>query len=181
MKACVIRSSLSPRSSAAISSVRMRSEYWQPTWLHSSRIWPQPQTHIMWCPSDWNRASWSPAPIRARMAAERSATWAVRFNNLDLDNDNNLIPCSRGNGSDSRGHCGAHGCAIGHQRDHRSENHDQQPQPDRRYHRIQVRLDDRPPGVLVDAFVNQIKIADDQQIREVRPIIKAHLNPMVPS
>ena len=45
-KACCTRLSLSPRETAAMSSLRMPSESGQPTWLHSSRIWPQLQMHI---------------------------------------------------------------------------------------------------------------------------------------
>src|SRR5262252_5092561 len=59
---CRIRSSLSPRFREASNSPRILSEYWQPTWLHSSRIWLQPQTHIMRWPRSLKRAESPPAP-----------------------------------------------------------------------------------------------------------------------
>jgi hypothetical protein len=44
-KLCSTSESLSARSIAAASSPRVRSEYAQPTWLHSSNIWLQTHAH----------------------------------------------------------------------------------------------------------------------------------------
>ena len=67
-KDCSTRLSLSPRVTAAMSSLRMPSESGQPTWLHSSRIWLQPQMHISWWPSSLKRVAGSPAPAKAKTA-----------------------------------------------------------------------------------------------------------------
>ncbi len=76
-KLCSTRESLSPRSMPAISSLRMRSEYVQPTWLHSSKIWLQPHMHIRPCPSLLKRASVS-APKKVMASSATRTTWAMR-------------------------------------------------------------------------------------------------------
>src|SRR5512146_3223716 len=73
-KPCRIRSSLSPRFMAAINSVRILSDDGQPTWLHSSNTWPQPQVHISLCPRLLKRALLSPAP------SSRNASIATNIN-----------------------------------------------------------------------------------------------------
>src|SRR5580658_10430694 len=65
-KLCSTRLSLSPRETAAMSSLRMPSEAGQPTWLHSRRIWLQPQIHIIWWPISLKRLAGSPAPRRVK-------------------------------------------------------------------------------------------------------------------
>src|SRR5580704_19665249 len=74
-KACSTRLSLSPRETAAISSLRMPSESGQPTWLHSRRIWLQPQMHIIWWPISLKRVAGSPAPRKAKTAAQSTSVW----------------------------------------------------------------------------------------------------------
>src|SRR5579864_2204541 len=69
-KDCSTRLSLSPRLTAVISSLRMPSDEGQPTWLHSRRIWPQLQMHIIWWPSSLKRVAGSPAPVRAKTARQ---------------------------------------------------------------------------------------------------------------
>src|SRR3989442_373788 len=76
---CRTRSSLSARDKADESSPRIRSEYRQPTWLHSSSTWLQPQTHIILWPSALKRASSSPAPRKARIARHSIASRQTRF------------------------------------------------------------------------------------------------------
>jgi len=72
-KACDTRLSLSPRMTCAMSSLRMPSEAGQPTWLHSRRIWLQPQMHINWWPSSVNRVAGSPAPAKMTTARQSNS------------------------------------------------------------------------------------------------------------
>src|SRR5208282_5286862 len=71
-KPCSTRLSLSPRVSEAMSSLRMPSEAGQPTWLHSRRIWLQPQMHIIWWPISVKRVAGSEVPRRVKTVAQRS-------------------------------------------------------------------------------------------------------------
>src|ERR1700761_1640765 len=57
--------SLPPVATCARSSLIIRSLSGQPTWLHSSRICPQPQTHIILWPMEENFSSVLPAPMVA--------------------------------------------------------------------------------------------------------------------
>src|ERR1039458_7871193 len=77
-KPCRMRSSLLPLSSAASSWLRILSEDWQPTWLHSSKTWPHPQVHIMRWPRSLKRAESSPAPMKRKTAAVRTRAWIAR-------------------------------------------------------------------------------------------------------
>src|ERR1039458_7658071 len=77
-KPCRMRSSLLPLSSAASSWLRILSEDWQPTWLHSSNTWPHPQVHIMRWPRSLKRAESSPAPMKRKTAAVRMRAWSRR-------------------------------------------------------------------------------------------------------
>src|SRR5580704_588892 len=83
-KACSTRLSLSPRETAAISSLRMPSESGQPTWLHSRRIWLQPQMHIIWWPISVKRVAGSPAPRKAKMASDRRRMPTILWRGLPL-------------------------------------------------------------------------------------------------
>src|SRR5580658_7423930 len=76
-KPCSTRLSLSPRETAAMSSLRMPSESGQPTWLHSRRIWLQLQMHIIWWPISLKRVAGSPAPRKAKMAVQMRRVWAA--------------------------------------------------------------------------------------------------------
>src|SRR5271170_6552019 len=83
-KACSTRLSLSPRETASMSSLRMPSEAGQPTWLHSRRIWLQPQMHIIWWPISVKRLAGSPAPTEAKTAAHSRRVWAALLRKASL-------------------------------------------------------------------------------------------------
>src|ERR1035441_3453227 len=228
-----MRSSLSPLSRAAMSWSRILSEDWQPTWLHSSRIWPHPQVHIMRWPRSLKRASvLGPAPTKRKTAAVRMRAWRARrlkrrlikFNSArppgnlvvppGLESPRALFPalkrwanmgrpsgaglrpsfesksdrsfsrtgvsaphssligeflgenfisvaCSCVRGCGNRRGCGYRdGDGIGHESDYRSEDHDDQADPDPGHEWVQVRFDDRATGGFVLAFVDQIDVVD---------------------
>jgi len=76
-KACCTKLSLSPRATCAANSLRMPSESGQPTWLHSRRIWLQPQMHMIWWPRSVKRVAGSPAPEKTKTARQRTSAWTI--------------------------------------------------------------------------------------------------------
>lgn len=58
--------------------LRMPSETGQPTWLHSSRIWLQPQVQTSSCPTFSNRERSTSAPSVNIASSAMATTWMVR-------------------------------------------------------------------------------------------------------
>src|SRR5581483_8435917 len=116
----------------------------------------------MWCPRSLKRAVLSPAPRKTRTAvASTSACPARHMKRLPLRMS---VTRSHRSRLHSRGRCHADRGGIRHQANDGSEHDHQQSRPDPGDQRIQVRLDDGPACILIYALVDQVQIADQEQV-----------------
>src|ERR1700722_559273 len=76
-----------------------------------------------------------------------------------------LVSCTyRGWSTNLRDHSCWDGNGIGHESYDRAKHHDDEADPDPWDERVDMRFDDGTSGGLVDAFVNEIEIADEKKI-----------------
>src|ERR1700761_1270679 len=144
------------------SSVISRSESGQPTWLHSRRIWPQPQTHMSLWPMASKREEGAPAPSIGMARTQTSAMWRRRLcirglccgesPRVRVETRGTRFIGLEGFGAASGGLEGWDECNAG------AEDDDADADPDPVHERVEKDLDDGLVGLGVAAFEDDVNV-----------------------